>query len=95
MIAHGISDVTKLPIMTNVIIRKKFISSQTQKDRWTRLDNVEGVFELVHGENIQGKHILLIDDVVTTGATICSCVSEMQRSAPCRVSILSLGFTKS
>ena len=94
MIAHGVSEVTKLPIMTNVIIRKKFISSQTQKDRWTRLDNVEDVFELVHGENIQGKHILLIDDVVTTGATICSCGEELAKAEDIKISVLAIGFVK-
>lgn len=94
MIARGVSEATKLPIMTDVIIRKKFVSSQTQKDRWTRLDNVESVFELTHGEAIHGKHILLIDDVVTTGATICSCGEELAKAGEIKISVLAIGFVK-
>ncbi len=94
MIAQGIAEITGLPIMNDVVIRKSFISSQTQKDRWTRTENVEGVFELVNGDKIQGKHILLIDDVVTTGATLCSCGEELAKAGNIQISIASIGFAK-
>ncbi|MBP5712654.1 MAG: ComF family protein, partial [Prevotella sp.] len=90
----GIADITGLPIMNNAVVRKSFISSQTQKDRWTRTENVKGVFDLVNGEKIQGKHILLIDDVVTTGATLCSCVEELTKAGNIQVSIASIAFAK-
>jgi predicted amidophosphoribosyltransferase len=69
--------------------------SQTRKNRTERSDNMEGAFQLMDAAAIEGRHVLIIDDVVTTGATICSCVSEMQLTANCHVSILALGFTKS
>jgi ComF family protein len=94
MLAQGINEVTGLPIVSDVVIRKKFIDSQTEKDRWTRLENVEGVFELVCGEKIQGKHILLVDDVVTTGATICSCGEELGKAGNIKISVISIGFVK-
>ena len=94
MIARGISEATGLPIMEDVIIRKRFSSSQTQKDRWSRTENVEGVFELIHGEKIQGKHILLADDVITTGATVCSCGEELAQAGNIKISVVSIGFAK-
>ena len=94
MIARGISEATELPIMEDVIIRKSFTSSQTQKDRWSRMENVEGVFELIHGEKIQGKHILLVDDVITTGATICSCGEKLAQAENVKISVVSIGFAK-
>lgn len=93
-IAQGISEVTGIPIMNDIITRKRFSSSQTQKDRWTRTENVEGVFELIHGEQIQGKHVLLIDDVVTTGATICSCGKELCKAGNVKISVAAIGFAK-
>ena len=94
-LARGISEATGLPMMEKVVRRIIDTESQTQKSRMERSDNMEGAFQLMDAEAVEGRHVLMIDDVVTTGATICSCVDEMQRSAHCRVSILSLGFTKS
>ena len=94
MVAKGVSDATGLPIDTDIIIRKVYESSQTEKNRWMRNDNVEGVFQLLQPQKVQGKHILLIDDVVTTGATICSCGQELAKAGDVKISVLSIGFVK-
>lgn len=94
MVAKGVSDATGLPIDTTIIGRNKYEASQTQKSRWMRNDNVEGVFELKQPDKVKGKHILLIDDVVTTGATICSCGQELAKAGDVKISILSIGFAK-
>ena len=94
-LARGICEATGLPLMDKVVKRVIDTESQTQKSRLERSDNMEGAFQLVDAAAIENRHLLIVDDVVTTGATICSCVSEMQRSAPCRVSIHTLGITKS
>ena len=94
MVARGVSDATGLPIDTDIIIRKVYESSQTEKNRWMRNDNVEGVFQLLQPEKAQGKHILLIDDVVTTGATVCSCGQEPAKAGDVKISVLSIGFVK-
>lgn len=94
MIARGVSDVTGLPIGTDIIERKIFESSQTEKNRWMRNDNVKDVFQLLQPEKVQGKHILLIDDVVTTGATISSCGQELAKAGNVKISVLSIGFAK-
>ena len=94
-IAHGIGSVTRLPIVTNAVSREQFVESQTQKDRWQRNENVEGCFRLNDGSALKGRHVLLVDDVVTTGATICSCGREMLKAGDVRFSILTIGFAKS
>ena len=84
-IAKGVSEIK----------RNAFSGSQTSKGRWERNENVENVFELIDGDSIRGKHLLIIDDVVTTGATIIACAKEMSKAEGVRFSVLSLGFAKS
>ena len=93
-LAKGVSEVTGLPIANLVIRRTKFVGSQTKRGRWERNENVEHVFELVD-ENISDQHLLLIDDVVTTGATVIACAKEMQKASNVKISVLALGFAKS
>lgn len=93
-LAKGVSEVTGLPIYNKVVKRTRFMGSQTQRGRWERNENVEHVFELVDGDSISGKHLLLIDDVVTTGATIIACAQEMQKASDVKISVLALGFAK-
>ncbi len=93
-LAKGVSDVTGLPIADKVVRRTKFVGSQTRRGRWERNENVEHVFELTD-DSISGKHLLVIDDVVTTGATIIACAKELQRASHVKISVLALGFAKS
>ena len=94
-IAKGVSEITSLPIYNKVVKRNTFNGSQTSKGRWERNENVENVFELIDGDSIRGKHLLIIDDVVTTGATIIACAKEIGKAEGVRFSVLSLGFAKS
>ena len=94
-IARGISAITSLSIYNKVVRRKAFEGSQTNKGRWERNENVEGVFELKDASAIQGKHLLMVDDVVTTGATVIACVQELCKADNVKVSVIALGFSKS
>ena len=94
-IAQGISEITGLPIYKKVVKRISFKGSQTNKGRWDRQENVERVFDLIDAEAVSNKHLLLIDDVVTTGATCIACAKVLCQPANVRISILSLGFAKS
>lgn len=94
-IARGISEVTSLPILNHVVKRLRFKQSQTKQHAWERLHNVDDAFRLVHPEKISGLHLLLVDDIVTTGATINACARELAKANNVRISILSLGLTKS
>lgn len=93
-IAKGISILTGIPVANNVVTREVFHDSQTQKHRWQRLDNVENVFRLKPGADVSGKHILIVDDVITTGSTIISCAKEIMKGGDARFSVLSFGYTK-
>ena len=94
-IAQGVSEITGLPIYKKVVRRNSFKGSQTNKGHWDRQENVEHVFELIDAEAVSNQHLLLIDDVVTTGATCIACAKALCQSGTVRISILSLGFAKS
>ena len=94
-IARSVSEITGLPIYNKVARRNAFEGSQTSKGRWERNENVEGVFEVKDVSAIQGKHLLIVDDVVTTGATVIACAKELCKAGNVKVSVLSLGFAKS
>lgn len=93
-LAKGISDITHLPIVTKVLRRKHFQQSQTTLNRWQRQENVEDTFWLKDGSQLQDKHVLLIDDICTTGATLISCANTLKDIEGIRISVLTLGFTK-
>ena len=94
-IARGVSEVTHLPVRTDIIARKSFHGSQTHLEKWERRENVADAFILNGGAAASGKHILLIDDVMTTGATIIACGRELAKAGDVHISVLTMGFTKS
>ncbi len=91
-IARGISAYTGIPVQAGVLVRRFFEGSQTSLERWGRADNVEGAFVLSRPEAIRGKHVLLVDDVCTTGATMTACGKELAKAGEVRVSVFALGF---
>ena len=93
-IARGVQEVTGLPICHRALSRVHFQESQTEQHVWERLQNVEDAFRLVAPERIAGKHILLIDDIITTGATIIACGRELAKAEGVKISVLSIGYTK-
>ena len=96
LIAEGVSQATGLRVEKNILKRLHFAQSQTQLDRWERLKNVEQQFQSLSPETLQGKHVLLIDDVTTTGATLIACAQALHPKAHnIRFSVLTLGFTYS
>ena len=94
MIASGISHATGIPINTKALKRTRFDKSQTRLSKTERMDNVDGAFQLKRPEDIQGKHILLVDDIITTGATITACAKELMKAGDVKFSVVSVGFTK-
>ena len=89
-IARGIQQVTHIPVMKKVVKRIRNNSSQTQLNARQRIENVEGIFLLKHPELIEGKHVLLVDDVTTTGATLSSCAKELAKAQGVSISVLTL-----
>ncbi len=89
-IAIGMAKSSGIEIDCNSLKRNVFTKTQTKKSRTDRWDNVENVFELISTENVQNKHILLIDDVVTTGATLEACCNAITEKTNAKISIASL-----
>ena len=93
-ISRGIMAVTGIPVDTEAIIRRKNTETQTQKSALERWENVDGIFELHRSEHLAGKHILIVDDVLTTGATTVACASRLAEIEGVRISVLTLAMAE-
>ena len=91
-LAAGLADTLAIENLSENINRNKFTETQTKKSRLERSDNVDKVFEVNDLKKFENKHILLIDDVITTGATIDSCANEILQISNCKVSVAGLAF---
>jgi ComF family protein len=92
IISYGIAEVTGLSVDTNSLSRTTGSATQTKRSRYERWTNVEGIFKVTDPEMLKGKHILLIDDVITTGSTIESCANELLNVEGVKVSVAALAF---
>lgn len=92
-IAKGISEVTEIPLGNDILHKKTATSSQTNKTRLERFQNVERVFEVVKKSDIEGKRIALIDDVVTTGSTLEACAQVLLENGCRELHIWTLAST--
>lgn len=93
-IAEGLSSVTHLPILTDVVRRVTFHESQTHLSHFQRQENLKDAFQLRHPGKIADKHILVVDDVITSGATVCACASVLEKAGEVKISVFALGFTQ-
>ena len=71
-IARGIAHELGVEVLSRAVVRHRYNESQTHQSRVARWTNVEGIFRVRGVEQLRGKHILLVDDVFTTGATLFS-----------------------
>jgi ComF family protein len=89
-LAIGISEIIGKPVDSSSLIRVLNNSTQTRKHRYERWENAQGLFELRSPKNFEGKHILLVDDVITTGATLEACVQSVIEASNAKVSVFAL-----
>ncbi|HLO59430.1 MAG TPA: ComF family protein [Bacteroidales bacterium] len=94
LIACGISEVLGKPVINHCVGRFIPTRTQTQKSRYERWENVKGTFRITDENAIRNKHILLIDDVITTGATIEACAETILQAEGTMISIASLACVK-
>jgi ComF family protein len=89
-IASGLSEATGVKVKKNVIRRADQTGSQTKRGRYERWENVKGLFFVPDPEAITGKHILVVDDVITTGSTMEACVNALHDAGEVKVSLVAL-----
>ena len=95
ILCNGIAEILNKPVARNNVIRKVFTETQTKKHRIERWKNVEGIFYVNNPEELEGRHILLVDDVITTGATIDACATEILKVKNITLSVASLAVAGS
>lgn len=92
--AQGIAETMRAEATSEILIRTFASQTQTRKSRFARWKNVEEIFKITSPEKIRGKHILLVDDVVTTGATLEACANKILEVPDTKVSIATIASTQ-
>jgi len=92
-IAEGLSEALNVPAATDILARTRFRDSQTRKNRLERWENVKTSFTVLKPEAVAGKNVMIVDDVLTTGATLEACAIELLRAGCKSVSVVTLAAT--
>jgi ComF family protein len=92
VLAQGIGMSMSIPVLPSVLVRIKSKVSQTKMGREERLKNIMQSFKLLDGASIKGRHILLVDDVMTTGATLDACCQCLLNGNPASIRLATLAM---
>lgn len=94
-LADGIAEELGVPVDRRSVVRTRYTPSQARKPHRERAANVEGAFAVRRAEALRGKHLLLVDDVLTTGSTLIACIEAITAAVPdARISIAALATTR-
>jgi len=89
-IAMGLADSMNITLDETTLFRTVASETQTKKSRYNRWENVSSIFALKDNNTLSGKHILLVDDVITTGSTIEACVTALAQTPDIKISVASI-----
>jgi len=92
LFAEGICSTLNIPLDAESLTRVRETSTQTKKRKYQRWENVEGIFEVAYPTKLEGKHVLLVDDVITTGATLEAAWQALKHCRDIKISIASIAF---
>lgn len=92
LLCRGIAEVMPREVNTKSLVRHRHTSQQSLTSAADRESNVEGAFRVRHPEQLEGHHILLVDDVLTTGATLVSCCDALEQIKGIHISIATLSI---
>ncbi len=95
LIARGIAEAIGAKVGKDILVRARKTESQTNKSRTERVKNMENAFQLKNPSAIAGKHLLLVDDVLTTGATLEACATALMKVESIKISIATIGIAVS
>lgn len=93
VLAQGLAEAMQKKHNEDLLVRTQNSESQTRKTREQRLDNTQGVFATPKPDALKDKHVLLVDDVITTGATLSQCANALLQVEGLRVSLASIACT--
>lgn len=93
-IAKGIAEIMQVPLNTTHLIRQQHTSTQTKKGRYDRFENMQSVFKILNPEQLVNQHVLLVDDVITTGSTIEACGIALLATPIKQLSIAALAYSE-
>jgi len=89
-IGKGLSEILGKPQDTTTLKRIKENTTQTKKSVFERFENTEGIFECSNTETLTGMHVLLVDDVLTTGSTLEACINALLKTEGIKVSVFTI-----
>lgn len=91
-ICKGLSESMDVPISVDSLLRILDTKTQTKLSKAERQKNLNGAFKIKNSRELEGKHVLLVDDVLTTGATIEECTKELKKTKGVKVSVVTLAI---
>ena len=91
----ALSNKTDIPYIDKLLVRTKYNKTQTKKSKNERQENVQNIFNANFNENNFGKHYLLVDDVITSGATLELCAKALLKIPNSKISIITIAYTQS
>jgi len=94
-VAEGLGSVLNIPASDKILLRIRDTESQTHKTRAERVNNMDGAFVIAENAGLAGKHILICDDVLTTGATLEACALALMAAESIKISIATVGIAVS
>ncbi len=92
VICNGMSSVMGIPVLNGAVIRQHATETQTRKHRTERWENVKGSFKIAKENELKNKHLLLVDDVITTGATLEACGNVIMQVENIKLGIATLAY---
>ena len=90
--ASGLAETMKITVDTSSVFRNIETSTQTKKSRYKRWENVNEIFEIKENCGLENKHVLIVDDVITTGATMEACINVLNKVDGIRISVAAIAF---
>ena len=92
--ANGLAQQLNAAVDDDNLVRMKSTETQTHKSRFSRFENMQEVFKVLDPEKLLGKHVLLVDDVITTGSTLEACSLQLLKIAGLKLSIATIAYAE-